>query len=176
MNLISFACLITMAIYFPAANDESIPGPSVDFAGTTPCSNIIRPLHNIPKEPDCQLNDCHCIMVEWRLTLYSDPVSGKPSTYRLTSTNRITVKETNMYSEPGTKSERSGNWSITKGTKSNPDAVVYQLNADNAAITVRFLRLSDNLLHILDADDRLMIGNEFFSYTLNRVANNNQKN
>lgn len=173
MNLISFACLVTLVICVQTADDERAAESSVLFAGTTPCSNIIRPLHNIAKEPDCQLNDCHCIMVEWRLTLYSDAVSGKPTTYKLAGTNRFTVKETNMYSEPGTKSERSGNWRITKGTKTNPNAFVYQLNTDNPAIAVRFIRLSDNLLHILDADDRLLIGNEFFSYTLNKIANSN---
>src|SRR5688500_4407690 len=34
------------------------------FAGTTPCSNIIRPLHNIKPEADCPLEECHCILVE----------------------------------------------------------------------------------------------------------------
>jgi hypothetical protein len=173
MSLISFVCLVTMVMCVATAHDEPAAGPSVLFTGTTPCSNIIRPLHNIAKEPDCQLNDCHCIMVEWKLILYSDAVSGKPATYKLTGINRFSVKETNMYSEPGTKSERSGNWRITKGTKTNPDAVVYELNADSPGITVRFIRLSDNLLHILDADDRLLVGNEFFSYTLNRVASKN---
>jgi hypothetical protein len=173
MNLLSLACLLSMVICLPVSN-YGIADSSVFFAGTTPCSNVIRPLHKIAKEPDCQLNDCHCTMVEWKLTLNSNPVTGQPTTYTLTGINRFSVKETNMYSQPGTKSERSGNWSIMKGTKRNPDAIVYQLSPDDPTITVRMVRLSDNLLHILDPEDQLLIGNEFFSYTLNRVADGNQ--
>ena len=174
MNLLSFACLITVAICVPGTEHSRIADSSVLFAGTTPCSNVIRPLHNIPKEPDCQLNECHCIMVEWKLTLYRNAITGEPTTYKLTGVNRFSVKETNMYSQPGTKSERSGNWSIANGTKTSPRSIVYQLSPDNPAITVRFVKLSNNLLHVVDADDRLLIGNEFFSYTSNRVLNGNE--
>ena len=76
-----------------------------------------------------------------------------------------------MYSEPGIKSEAEGRWAIVRGTKTNPDAIVYQLNPDKPGMELSFLKLSDNLLHIVDQNEKLMIGNEFFSYTLNRVAN-----
>ena len=143
---------------------------SVVFVGTTPCSNMIRPLHKIPPESDCALNDCHCIMVEWKLTLYTDPLTHEPTTYRLTGTNRFGVKETNMYSEPGTRTEREGKWIIIQGTKNNPTAIVYQLNPDKPEIGLKCVRVNDNLIHILDRDERLMIGNEFWSYTLNRAS------
>lgn len=150
------------------ARDSSVLGV---YVGTTPCSGIIRPLHKISKEPDCRWSDCHCAMVEWKLTLYRDPVTGKPTSYKLTSTNRFIVKQTNMYSQPGTKTESQGKWTIGRGTKTNANAVVYQLNPDKPEISLSLLKLSDNLLHVLDHERNLMIGNEFWSYTLNRVAN-----
>lgn len=174
MSLILFACLVTITIWPPATDQATIKDSAAFFAGTTPCSNIIRPLHKIPKESDCQLNECHCIMVEWKLALYKNAVSQEPTTYKLTGINRFSVKETNMYSQPGTKSETVGKWTIIKGTKTNPNAIVYRLNPDTPALSLSFLKLSDNLLHILDSDERLLIGNEFFSYTLNRVADLNQ--
>lgn len=146
------------------------PTPSQDtvvFAGTTPCGNIIRPLHQIPTEVDCPLNECKCIMVEWQVTLYRDPVTRAPTTYKLTSINRYGIKETNMYSEPGTKNEREGKWTIATATDSG--AVVYLLSPDKPDIRVKLVRLNDNLLHVLDHGDKLMIGNEFWSYTLNRI-------
>ena len=170
MNLISFAFIITIATSLARPDQLSTrKDSSVLFTGTTPCSNIIRPLHKITAEADCIWNECHCIMVEWKLTLYTNPVTLKPTSYKLTSINRFSVKETNMYSQPGTKAESEGKWTIVRGTKTNPDALVYRLNPDKPAISVDMLKLSDNLLHVLDREGRLMIGNEFWSYTLNRA-------
>jgi hypothetical protein len=108
--------------------------------------------------------------VEWKLTLFRHAVTQAPTTYKLVSTNRYAVKETNMFSQPGTTTESEGKWIMVRGTKTNPDAMVFQLNPDKPEIALKCLRLNDNLLHILDADEKLMIGNEFWSYTLNRVA------
>ena len=141
------------------------------FAGTTPCGNVIRPLHKIKPEPDCPLEECQCIMVEWELTLYMDANTKNPTHYKLKGINRHSVKETNMYSEPGVKSEAEGRWAIVQGTKTNPGAILYQLNPDKPGMGLSFLKLSDSLLHIVDENGKLMIGNEFFSYTLNRVSN-----
>ena len=156
---------------------NGVPGPSnsykdsvLVFAGTTPCGNVIRPIHNISPEPDCQLNTCKCFVVEWELTLYIDANTKQPTHYYLKGVNRYSVKETNMYSEPGTKSEAKGKWTIIKGTKTNSNAVLYQLNPDKPGMKLSFLKLSDNLLHIVDQDEKLMIGNEFHSYTLSRVS------
>jgi hypothetical protein len=150
---------------------NSYKDSSAVFAGTTPCGNVVRPIHKISPEPDCPLKECKCMMVEWELTLYMDANTKEPTRYKLKAINRYTVKETNMYSEPGIKSEAEGRWAIVRGTKTNPDAIFYQLNPDKPGMDLSFLKLSDNLLHIVDKNKKLMIGNEFFSYTLNRVSN-----
>ena len=172
MSFLLFAWLITMIGYDSVPDRSSSSKDSfVVFAGTTPCGNVIRPLHKINAEPDCPLEECKCIMVEWELTLYMDANTKEPTRYKLKGINRYTVKETNMYSEPGTKSEAEGKWAIVRGTKTNPGAIYYQLNPGQPGMDLSFLKLSDNLLHIVDQNKKLMIGNEFFSYTLNRVSN-----
>ena len=110
-------------------------------------------------------------MVEWELTLYLDADTKEPTRYKLKGINRHIVKETNMYSEPGIKSEAEGKCAIVRGTKTNPGAIFYQLNPGKPGMELRFLKLSDRLLHIVDENEKLMIGNEFHSYTLNRVSN-----
>ena len=137
---------------------------SIIFVGTTPCGQFIRPLHKVSEDADCAL-------VQWRLTLQQDPVSFKPTTYKLSSANRFIVKGTNMYSEPGTKTETEGKWAIVHGTKTNPNAIVYRLESDKPEKSISFLKLSDSLIHILDINGKLMIGDESFSYTLSRIAN-----
>ena len=64
-----------------------------------------------------------------------------------------------------------GDWTITKGMGSNPDAIVYRLHDNKTNKTVSFLKLSDDLLHLLDRNNRLMIGSAAWSYTLNRIVN-----
>jgi hypothetical protein len=171
MILIRLAFIMTLTTSLPTPNQSFIiEEAAVFFTGTTPCSNIIRQLHNIPREPDCKWNECRCMMVEWKLTLYKHPITKEPTNYKLTSINRFVIKETNMSSEPGTKAESEGRWTIVRGTKKNPEAVVYRLNPGNPEISIDMLKLGDNLLHVLDDEGSLMIGNEFYSYTLNRVA------
>jgi len=172
MNFIIVAFFITM-IACDTGHDKSTASKdlSVVFAGTTPCGNVIRPIHKIDPEPDCRLEECKCIMVEWHLTLYTDANTKEPTRYTLKGINRYIVKETNMYSEPGIKREAEGRWTIVRGTKTNPNAILYQLNPDKPGMGLSFLKLSDSLLHLIDQNEKLMIGNEFFSYTLNRVSN-----
>jgi hypothetical protein len=171
MNLAPFVCIMAITACFVTPDQGTTKDSSVVFAGTTPCNNIIRPLHKITPEADCPIKECLCFMVEWKLTLYKDPVTQEPTSYKLTGINRFSVKETNMYSQPGTKTESSGKWIIVRGTKTNPAATVYRLNPDKPEIALNLFKLNDNLLHILDHDGKLLVGNEFFSYTLSQVVN-----
>ena len=63
---------------------------------------------------------------------------------------------------------KTGKWSIVKGTKGDPDAEVYQLDTDDQNGFLSFLKVDDNILFFLDKDRELLVGNEHFSYTLNR--------
>ncbi len=130
--------------------------PREVFAGTTPCGQLIRPLHNIAANKDCAL-------VKWELTLFRDPHTQQPTTYRLTGESRHILPD-NMYSQPDNKSESSGKWSIQQGTGNYTGYLIYQLNT-----SIRFVKLSDDLLHLLDEQGRYMTGDPFQSYTLNRI-------
>ncbi|MDB4919021.1 MAG: hypothetical protein JWQ54_1004 [Mucilaginibacter sp.] len=71
----------------------------------------------------------------------------------------------------GKKAEAEGRWIITKGTKANRNAVVYQLNPGKGKSAIFFVKMDDNILHLLYSDKSLMIGNSGWSYTLNRIKN-----
>jgi hypothetical protein len=97
-----------------------------------------------------------CIKLKWDLTLYQDPRTRIPTTYRLKGTfYRERIGE--------------GRWSIIKGTKTDPEAVVYQLDPDKAASSLLFMKADNNVLFFLDKERNLMKGNGDFSYTLNRT-------
>jgi hypothetical protein len=118
------------------------------FDGRTPCQELAGQLNEktIPE----------CIKIKWRLILYKDSVTGNPDTYALLGF---------VYKKD---SPRIGKWHITKGTKANPEAIVYQL--DQPGRESLFLQKGDdNILFFLDQEKKLLIGNRDFSYTLNRV-------
>lgn len=119
------------------------------FVGRSPCQEVARELSK-PVTPDC-------IKVKWDLTLYHDPNTLAPTTYKLNGTFfRERVRE--------------GKWTIVRGTKTSPNAVVYQLDPDKARGSLFLLKADSNILFFLDRDRNFLVGNSNFSYTLNREA------
>lgn len=119
------------------------------FVGRSPCQEVARELSK-PVTSDC-------IKVKWDLTLYQDPNTLAPTTYKLNGTFfRERVRE--------------GQWTIVRGTKTNPNAVVYQLDPDKPQGSLLLLKADSNILFFLDRNRNLLVGNSNFSYTLNRDA------
>lgn len=133
------------------------------FVASTPCSEGTRPLPEIPVHADCEF-------IRWNLTLYQNPKTFRPTTYKLQYTYGLARQGTPGFIDGGTNVEQQGVWTIVNGIPSNPDAIVYRLTDNKSNQTISFLKLSDNLLHLLDADAHLMIGTAAWSYTLNRIG------
>lgn len=159
--------LLTVTACAAATETPSLPsGPTVFgvFEGTTPCSRLTRPLPQIPEDTDCE-------QMLWRLVLYQDPDTENPTTYGLNSAYGLPKQGTPDLVRGGTPIVMVGKWDIAKGTQTNPDAVVYRLDPDDPQKAVSFLKISDDILHILDRDRALMVGNGAWAYTLNRMDN-----
>jgi len=150
-----------------SCSQKNTPGRSTVrgiFVASTPCSNGTRPLPDIPVNADCEL-------VKWDLTLYQDESKKTPTTYKLHCLYGLPEQGTTGFIGGGKKIEMEGKWTIIKGTGSNHYAIVYQLIDHKTTKTISFLNLGDDLLHLLDSDQRLMIGSAAWSYTLNRIDN-----
>ena len=115
--------------------------------GRTPCQGIARELR-IPV-------DAACAKAKWRVTLYQNPVTKAPATYKA---------EGSLFG----RNARSGNWSLTRGTPGDPEAVIYELRAAAEEPPILLLRGDENVCFFLDAARRPLVGNAEFSYTLNR--------
>jgi hypothetical protein len=131
------------------------------FIGSTPCGQNSKPLQGIPATADCEF-------IKWELTLSYDQSKTSPTIYNLTYWYGMAKAGTTGFIDGGKKVETTGKWTIIKGTKTNPRAIIYQLDPDKPASSISFLKLSDKVLHLLDTDGRLMVGNAGFSYTLNK--------
>src|SRR5688572_2835285 len=134
------------------------------FEGTTACSSLTRPLPHIPEDTDCEL-------MIWKIMLYQDSATGAPTTYTLESTYGPSQPNSLGPAGGGTPISMEGTWSIVKGTKADPDAEVYQLHSEDSQIAVPFVKMSDDILHVLNRDKTLMLGKAAWSYTLNRTDN-----
>ena len=101
---------------------EKPSGPDIfgAFYGRTPCQALAKML-GVEKSPECT-------KAKWRMILYCDPVTRKPTTYRISG---LAYRD------------RVGKWAILTGTKANPSAVVYQLDPEQQGGLLNFLRLDE---------------------------------
>jgi hypothetical protein len=169
-----FLSVLTLLMFTSCANlnlQKATPtplprGPEIRgvFLGDTPCSGKVRPLPQVPTDSDCD-------QMIWSLVLYQDPQTGAPTTYSLKSAYGRSKQGTNDLIGGGTSISMAGKWTIRMGTKSDPEATIYQLNPDDTATSVSFQRINDNLIHVLSHEKILLVGNGAWSYTLNRMDN-----
>ena len=120
---------------------------NIIYDGRTPCQDFAA-------ENDLTVNQS-CFKLKWKLILSKDPKTLQPTTYALKRTNS---RETDI----------TGNWTIIKGIASNPNAIILQLDPDKSNQTVSLLVGDDNVLFFLHKDNNLFVGNENFSFTLNK--------
>lgn len=124
-----------------------------NFSGRTPCKELAKEL-NRPVESDC-------FKLKWTIDFHRDPQTLIPTTYRLRGT---------LYRNEarGTETIREGKWKVTKGTKTDPNAIVYQLDAFGSDGPIYLLKADRDVLFFITKDGSVLVGNEDFSYTLNR--------
>ena len=115
------------------------------FAGRTPCQEFMREL-NMGLRPECTKR-------KMKVILFQDSVTHEPTVYETRGMGKWTGR---------------GSWHIVRGTPTDPQAIVFQL--DLSPDTFLFLlKGDDNVLFILDKNRNFLIGNASFSYTMNRA-------
>jgi hypothetical protein len=124
-------------------------GPDVFgvFEGRTPCQGIARDL-GAAARPGCW-------KVKWRVTLFQDPRSNEPTTYKAEGT---------LYGSHA----REGKWRMTRGTPDDPQARVYELLPSSQHRAIHLLKGDDNVLFFVDQGRRLLVGTAQNTYTLDR--------
>jgi hypothetical protein len=129
------------------------------FEGRPPCLGIAEQLSIV--------TDADCAKLKFDLTFYQDSVTLQPATYTLfiVGGGDVVKQDGGSYREKVLK----GKWAIIKGIRSNPNAEVYRLELDKPGAYFYLLKGDDNVLFILNENKDFRIGNEEFSYTLNRV-------
>ena len=114
---------------------------SIAFEGRTPC-----------KVPGVIAPGMLCYKLKWYVVLYANTQTNRPGSYK--------VLGTAWRKEGG----RTGNWKIIAEQKGR---TIYQLNDDKGNGFLYLLKLDEHILVFTDAQGKLLVGDEDFSYTLN---------
>ena len=156
----SVAVLLCASSGLGASSHDSV---AAEFVGSTPGEGLVREFvgglaTNAP---------CHNIM--WQVTLFTNQGAGAPMTYKLTARYQVPTRVNPNRSEDGPRITSQGTWEILKDAKSKADSAIYRLKAEKPQRSLSFVKVSENLLHVLNPDGTLMVGNGGWSYTLNRA-------
>lgn len=90
--------------------------------------------------------------------------------YKLNFVYGMTRPNTTGFGPGPISVERSGIWSISEPATANTTRVIYRLAGSKPEENISFVRLADGLIHLLDREDRLMVGHSGWSYTLNKIS------
>ena len=116
---------------------------SIAFQGRTPCNvpGVIAPGRL-------------CYKLKWYMVLYANTTNGS-GCYKILGTP--------WRKEGG----RKGNWKLITGKNGS---TIYQFNDDQGNGFLYLLKLDEHILVFTDPQGKLLVGDEDFSYTLNRVC------
>jgi len=116
---------------------------SMVFDGRTPCGvpGVIAP-------------GTECYKLKWRIVLYAKTSRDEPGTYKILGTA--------LRKEGG----QAGDWQVISGKDGR---IIYQLNDENGKGFIYLLKLDEQVLVFTTAEGKLLVGNQDFSYTMNRV-------
>ncbi|WP_157986675.1 hypothetical protein [Chitinophaga alhagiae] len=131
-------------------------GPSVlgVFQGRPPCAGLAGQLQlSVPND---------CIKLKCDLVLYRQPATF---TLYVVGGGDLVQQDGNTYRRKLLK----GKWSIVKGLGADPEAAIYVLDFDAPKTRIYLFKGNENVLFFLDNNKQFRVGNEDFSYTLNRV-------
>jgi hypothetical protein len=92
-----------------------------------------------------------CYKLKWKIVLYPNAAKNGPATYIL-------------YGSNWRKDNLAGTWDMKIGT----GKITYVLKDGNGKAVIYLLTIGRILL-FTDADGKLLVGDEDFSYTLNRL-------
>lgn len=133
------------------------PSPSVPQAWYPPVNARGDPVFAVFES---RIPCADCEKIKFALALYRDRDTQAPTTYRLA---RVYVGNGND------RTVNEGTWSITRGAKPDPQAVVYRLDAAAPAEFRSFWAIGQDILFILDQDGGPRVGNAGYGYALNRT-------
>jgi hypothetical protein len=128
------------------------PLHAAEFVGTSPCGAAVREFIGVSKTEPCD-------KITWHLNLVPDG-----NTLILDASYGLQEQSAPGFVDGGKRVTFKGAFKITGPFPKQ----TYTIKTDGSDRALSILRVNDNLLQFLGPDGKLLVGNEFWSYTLNR--------
>jgi len=120
------------------------------YEGRTPCKEISS------QHPEMNASPA-CFKIKWKLVLNRDSITKQPTT--CTIRNIVDNQPRDIV----------GKWEILKGTANDPSVFIYKITVSNLTDPILFLAADNNILLFLDKEKEPLVGNDDFSFTMNKV-------
>ncbi len=145
--------------WLPESHGSLFKSVSV-FTGTSLCADFSRPFLKIPTGDKCDL-------VKWNLSFFNDDKTGAPLRFKLEREYGYYVD--NRTYKTVNKETIEGVCRKTTGSAYDPEATVIQLTTGSPELQISFVKLDENLIHLLDNNKKLAVGDDGQSFTLSRI-------
>lgn len=130
------------------------------FVGSTPADPEIRSRLSISEDKKIDF-------IRWDLRL-QNPKIGLANAFVLNIIFGEGQPNTLGFIGGGEKLSFTGEYTVSKSKTNNINGAVYQLKSAQLHGGIALVRLNTNLLHLLTKENKLMVGNGGWSYTLSR--------
>src|SRR6478735_6926510 len=133
--------------------------PNLVLVGSTPGDDPMKSMLGIPASTKIDF-------IRWDLSLtYSE---ATPARFTLNIVFGVGQPNTNGFIGGGEKRLIEGSYSISKQGNEKIHGEVIHLKSEQLPTGISFVKLNDNLFHLLTSTNELIVGNGGWSYSLNR--------
>ena len=129
------------------------------LVGSTPGDHLIKTLLNIPEATKIDF-------IKWNLVLNS--LSNNHNTFQMDIHFGESQPNTLGFKNDGEKLHFEGTYTVTKNKDVQTGSEIYQLESKSFSNKLSFIKISENLFHLLTPQNELIPGNGGWSYSLNR--------
>jgi hypothetical protein len=155
MATLFYTLCILLAGFFSGAEKKYTFAPEVVLVASTPGDSLIKSLLTLPLDKKVDF-------IRWDLHL--NPGGADLKSFVLHINYGEGQPNTLGFISGGEKRTFKGAYTVAK----SKNGEIYSLKSDKPEATISFLKLNNNIFHLLTPDQKLMVGNGGWSYTLNR--------
>jgi hypothetical protein len=142
---------LLVAGFIPAVLSQTKPE---HFVGSTPCDAYIKSILRLDEDTPCEF-------IKWRVD-----VNIPAKSFTAEVLYGLSLPNTNGFQNGGKKLTISGKVEVSKDERSGKPIFTLVSSSFKSPLAMR--ALDSNVLHMLGADNKLLVGNGGFSYSLNR--------
>jgi hypothetical protein len=155
LTALLLACILLTSSCSGAGNSTQ----QIVLVGSTPGDELIKSILSIPADKKVDF-------IRWNLTLNN--TNAKQNTFSLDIVFGEAQPNTLGFKGGGEKRSFEGAYTVSQSKKESSNGEIYHLKSSKLPTEIKMIKLNDNIFHLLTPQNRLMIGNGGWSYTLNR--------